>query len=1652
MAQGNLGHLASTVTLNIDPFKVGATALKAQIRSTSSALKAQETAIQGNNKSVNGMQTAYKSMEQQMKNYNAQLAMQKKKYDEVKSQTASTASEQEKLTARQANAANQYNKTSANIEALRNRMTAINREIILQSDGWTKSGDKLVAFGNGLGKASQKLTSIGTNMTTKVTAPIAAGLGLAAKSAIDFSSQISAIGPLLTNGGNLTAKVRQQLDQMSSSSKKWSMQFGVSTDKINDGMTEMVKRGYTAQQTMGAMPAVLNAAKASGDDFNDVMHVSTSVLEQFGLKTTSTTGMLKNTSRVTDSLTYVANATAAGFQDMGEAMTYVGPSAHAAGISLEETAAAIGIMSNKGIEGSVAGTALRGALTRLMKPSKQNVAGFKAMGVSVEDFKKGTLTLPEIIDKIKTNTSGWTDQQRASSIALAFGTEAQAGMNALISEGGDELRKYTKGAEDSAGTTKKIADQLNDTQAAKVARFKESIHVLGIEFGQKLLPTLTPIIEKGTELIDSFSKMDSATQQSIIKWAIFAATVGPVSTVLGKTGSVISTTSTGLGLFAKGVGRMNTASKIGATGLDILKSGFSKNALESVKFASNAGAAGTAAEGMAGGLASAEAGSAGLLASLGPVGLVLGGTALAVGAGVAVWELWGKEAYNSGKRTQRWGTDVGEAADKSLNKVSEFSGKASSSLDTWNGKSKSSASEVTKAFEDMYDQIATDAKKSNSKITKELSSLPATVSDAIKKSANLQKKQNNEAVAQAKQTSQNVKGIVTKASEEHRKLTDDEKTYIVNSQRDMGEKEVSVLRLSSGQKKKVAAALNNDMRGMSKKQRQQSIFDLEDSAHKEAVIYNKQKKTIEDMHKSGEISNKAYKAGLEELAKTHGEKVNTMAEAVYKLGKANGKSKDEINQDLLLVGSSYEKVSAKIKKETADAAKSTGVFVRETDGMSKTAIKAADHWNSLVLDPKTGKVKTNAQEEVTKAASSVKGWNQLKYDLKHAKLSSNAKELIATAALQNGKWNTLTWKEQQALIRTNSAKTIYGVLQDNGTWEKLSWQQQAAIVNSNTKGEVGAAMLDNNHWNDLTWKQQKALIQTNAGKTAIEALKAKGKWDGLDLKTKKALVSSNSKAEVAQAVADSGNWNNLSFKEQETLVTNKASKPVMESIKAAGKWDDLSLEGKQAIVQAKGKKELAEAIEQFGLWNSVDIKAQMAMIETKGVKDIAEVLNNVGLWNQLKPEQKTAVAHAQGANEVFEAIGGMKEWNTMNPQQKAAVVKSFGGEAVSNTILTMANWNTMNPEQKNATVQSLGHSDLLNMIGGLKTFDGVTPKQQQAVAVAIGNNDVTAVTNSMRIWTGLTPKQQTAIAHAQGSDKVWAAIGTFKNWNGLPQNVKTSIGRQTGKGDVQGAINTYQNWNGLTQKQKTAISRQSGKGDVQGTINTFKTWNGLTEKQKKAISKQYGKGDVEGATKAIKGFASQRDEKKTMTTNVVKNFFNNIFDKHKKAKNGVRSFSGGALMVNDQAGSTYEEIVHYPNGMTFIPEGRNVMLNAPRGTDVIPANKTRRIMEHIPKFANGTIGHNQAVNTLLRAKPMIEAQKQQSIINQTVQVSNFDNLESKLNKLDKLDTVVNVLSEILAKNPNIIMNGKVVSTLVEPGVSKNQLQNNVLAERGVHSG
>lgn len=1106
---GSLGHISGTVSLDINPFKQSTRVLQQQIKATGNAVRAQETAFKSSGKSINDLKTNYATMGKQLKQYNALLAQQKGQFESyrssIKDVNGATDEQKNKLSRLE----NEYNKTAASTSRLEAKMQATARAIAIQESGWTKAGEKLTKFGNATTTAGEKLTSLGRKATIGITTPIVGGFTAAAKSAIDFNSQISAIGPLLTNGGKITASVRSELDQMSSSSKKWAMQFGISTNKINDGMTEMVKRGYTAQQTMGAMPAVLNAAKASGDDFNDVMHVSTSVLEQFGLKTESTTGMLKNTSHVTDSLTYVANATAAGFQDMGEAMTYVGPSAHAAGISLEETAAAIGIMSNKGIEGSVAGTALRGALTRLMKPSKQNVAGFKAMGVSVEDFKKGTLTLPEIIDKIKNNTAGWTDQQRASSIAMAFGTEAQAGMNALISSGGDELRKYTKGAKDSAGTTKKIADQLNDTQAAKVARFKESIHVLGIEFGEKLLPTLTPLIEKATDMVQAFSNMDSATQQSIIKWALFAAAIGPVAGTLGNVLKVTGSVSSGLGGLFKMLGRVSGTSKVAESGIE---------------------GAGTA-------LTSAGKGAGSFSSGLSLLNPYVLGTIAVVGAGVAVWELWGKKAVESADRTSRWGTDVSDSADKSLTKMQGFSTQASAALEGFNGKTKTTTKQVASNFSDMYEQMVTDSKNSIKKMEDDINDLPGFAKKDAQANVLQRKKANAKILADARKQNELIQAVLKKHNGDVSKLTDDERTIVLNGRTRMNADEVKLLQISGKAKKSVIAALNGDIDTMNHQQRGKAIDDLTSQFRSEEKTYQKQAAKIKKAYSDNTISAKQYGAYMKQLKAEHNASTESMVASVFKLAKANGESKDQITQDLLNFGYTYEQAAKIVKTQSQDMSKSTGIVAADTANMSKKTAKANEQWNKLIFDPKTGKVKTNAQEEVNKAAQSQKGWNQLTYDLKHANLSSNAKLMIGEVALANGKWDDLTWKEQQAIVAVKGNKKMADIIQQFGIWDQFTLEQKEAILHGDAS-PIANLLLKGGQWNMLTLKEQQALVKDKATVPLVNILDKYGVWQGLSDEEKNAILNTKGAPDLADMVIKYGAWNDMPQKQKDLLINN----------------------------------------------------------------------------------------------------------------------------------------------------------------------------------------------------------------------------------------------------------------------------------------------------------------------------------------------------------------------------------------------------------------------------------------------------------------------------------------------------------------------------------
>lgn len=459
MASGTpLGQMYIELGLDVSKFSPTLTGAKNAVKYFQNNVRSLDSTLKGNEKNASLLQAKYKTLGQAIDSQRKVLDEMKKSFDKL-----------EPGTAKFDKAAADIQRENAKLAVMEGQLRGVEKALqdVGRENSWS---GKIDALSEKFAKGGEKLRAMGDAMKP-VSAALLAGFTLSTKKAIDFESQMNTTKSLLADTIPTADELNSTTQKLGESSKNWAKQYGISTASINEGMQEIIKKCFDANQTIEAMPAILDAAKASGEDFNTVMNATTNILQQFGLST-------QDTERVTNSLTFVANKTAAGFADMGAAMEYVGPVAKNVGMNLEETAAAVGLLSNNGIAGEKAGTALRGALTRLLKPSEQNANAMEKLGFSAEEFRSGAIKLPDILDRIKKNTEGMTDAQKSALIATAFGTEAQTAMNILVDQGGDALRNLANETKGATTYTKDLANELSKSSKNGVERFKSSLEVL----------------------------------------------------------------------------------------------------------------------------------------------------------------------------------------------------------------------------------------------------------------------------------------------------------------------------------------------------------------------------------------------------------------------------------------------------------------------------------------------------------------------------------------------------------------------------------------------------------------------------------------------------------------------------------------------------------------------------------------------------------------------------------------------------------------------------------------------------------------------------------------------------------------------------------------------------------------------------------------------------------------------------------------------------------------------------------------------------------------------------------------------------------------------------------------------------------------------
>lgn len=518
-------------TMNLD---AGLKDVKANLKAVAAEQKANMSAFDRGEKSIQKYTVQLEGMNKRLEVQRAVTDKASTSYEKMVQQHGEGSKEAQKAAKTYNEEVAQLNNLQRSVDKVTDEMKEFERQQGIAASGWTQFGNKMEGFGTKMKSVGSSMKDVGQNLTLGITAPLI-GIGVAAsKTAIDFESQMSRVAGI----SGATASEMKQLEQAA-------LDLGASTSKsaseVALAQEELAAMGFTVQDILGAMPGVISAAEASGADMAQTAEVMAAALNIFNMEATEAT-------RVADILAQTANVSAADINDMQLALKYAGPPASALGVSLEELSASIGIMTNAGLRGENAGTALRAAMLALLNPSEKNSKMMEKMGIQITDNEGNFLGLSKVVENLSKSMEGQTETQKAANLAALVGTEAVSGMLALMSAGPDEIDKMTASLENSAGASAETAAVMRDNMAGAIDEMTGAFETASIEIGNVLAPMIRDAAGIVQDLTQKFIDMSPEAKKTTLVIAGLAAAAGPLlligSSIASGIGGIALTIST----------------------------------------------------------------------------------------------------------------------------------------------------------------------------------------------------------------------------------------------------------------------------------------------------------------------------------------------------------------------------------------------------------------------------------------------------------------------------------------------------------------------------------------------------------------------------------------------------------------------------------------------------------------------------------------------------------------------------------------------------------------------------------------------------------------------------------------------------------------------------------------------------------------------------------------------------------------------------------------------------------------------------------------------------------------------------------------------------------------------------------------------------
>ena len=526
--------------------------IKRSFKGLNADLKLSNNNFKYSEKSLNSYKLRTRELSRAVKESKANVSALKAKYQEAARESGVNSKKAAQL--RQ-----EYSRQADNLNYLQNELDQTRdkyREMIAVSKSSIgRLGQTFSAIGPKIRSIGDSMKSVGRSMTLNVTAPIAAGFGVAMKKSIDFDDTMRKVKATSGATGNEFNQLRTKALQMGRDTK-------FTASESAEAMNYMALAGWDTKDMLNGIGGVMNLAAASGEDLASVSDIVTDNLTAFGMKA-------KDSTHFADVLAQTSSKANTDVRGLGEAFKYAAPVAGALGYTVEDTSIAIGLMSNAGIKGEKAGTALRTMFTNLAKPTKAMKEEMDRLGISITDSNGEMLPMRDVMDQLRTKMGGLSKDQQAAAASTIFGKEAMSGALAVINASDEDYKKLTKSIDGSNGASKRMANEMEGGIGGAMRKMKSAIESLAISLGDALAPMLYKVATWVTKLANKFSNLPTGVQKTIAVVGLLVAAIGPLLMVFGVMASTIGTSITVLGSLMTSMKTLSFLSKTSAAATGI---------------------------------------------------------------------------------------------------------------------------------------------------------------------------------------------------------------------------------------------------------------------------------------------------------------------------------------------------------------------------------------------------------------------------------------------------------------------------------------------------------------------------------------------------------------------------------------------------------------------------------------------------------------------------------------------------------------------------------------------------------------------------------------------------------------------------------------------------------------------------------------------------------------------------------------------------------------------------------------------------------------------------------------------------------------------------------------------------------------------------